>query len=81
MSQDRSKRRSRRLSAVRAAASIVVIAAMPAAFARGSHMGAHGGTGHAHFTGGRHGNDAYVAAASAERNDLLRKLKSICKGC
>jgi hypothetical protein len=46
-------------------------------FGRGLH--GHG----AHFAGGdRHGDDAYVKAASDERDKLLTaKLKSICRGC
>jgi hypothetical protein len=32
--------------------------------------------------GGRHGNDDYVKAASAERDRLLNtQLKNICRGC
>jgi len=36
-----------------------------------------------HFAGdSRHGNDAYIKAASDERDKLLTsKLKSICRGC
>lgn len=36
----------------------------------------------AHFAnGGRHSNDAYIKAASEEREKLLGKLKDICRGC
>ena len=47
----------------------------------GFHM--HGGPGmhHGRFVGGRHGNDSYIKAASDERDKLLSKLKSICRGC
>jgi hypothetical protein len=31
--------------------------------------------------GRRHSNDAYVKAASQERDRLLKKLKDICRGC
>lgn len=31
--------------------------------------------------GGRRGDDAYMKAASQEREKLLSKLKSICRGC
>jgi len=42
-----------------------------------------GGHGGAPFAGDRaHGNDAYVKAASEERDKLLNtKIKSICRGC
>jgi hypothetical protein len=38
---------------------------------------------HASFTAnGRRGNDAYVRAASQDRDELLEKqIKSICRGC
>ena len=50
--------------------------------ARGwSHFGGHHGMNGAHLEGGRHANDAYAKAASAEQDSLLKKLKSICKGC
>jgi hypothetical protein len=53
--------------------------------ARGGGHGFHGGSfGHgAHFAGDRHhGDDAYIKAASDERDKLLNsKLKSICRGC
>jgi hypothetical protein len=62
-------------------------ASTPPAEARGNHgtgrgfagQGMHG----AEFTGGRrHGNDAYIKAASDDRDKLLNaKLKSICRGC
>jgi hypothetical protein len=49
-------------------------------FAHGGFRGGFGARGH--FVGGRrHGNDAYVKAASEERAKLLGKLKSICRGC
>ncbi len=50
----------------------------------GGHGFGRGFSGHgAQFgSGGRHGNDAYVKAASDERDKLLTdKLKSICRGC
>lgn len=31
--------------------------------------------------GRRHGNDTYMKAARDERDKLLSKLKSICRGC
>jgi len=45
-------------------------------------FGGHGVRG-APFAGDRaHGNDAYVKAASEERDKLLNtKIKSICRGC
>ena len=56
--------------------------------ARGGHgfgrgFGGHGVHGGAQFAGNRrHGNDAYVDAASGETDKLLNsKLKSICRGC
>lgn len=49
-------------------------------FGRGA--GGHGMHG-AGFAGGRrHGNDAYINAASEERDRLLdTQIKSICRGC
>jgi hypothetical protein len=59
--------------------------------ARGHGFGGHGfgrgfgghATHGAEFAGDRrHGNDAYVNAASEERDRLLdTKIKSICRGC
>jgi hypothetical protein len=63
----------------------VLAAGMASAEARGGGHGfGRGVFGHAaHFEGGRrHGNDAYIKAASDERDKLLTtKLKSICRGC
>jgi hypothetical protein len=53
----------------------------------GHGLGEHGFGGHgvrgAPFAGDRaHGNDAYVKAASEERDKLLNtKIRSICRGC
>jgi hypothetical protein len=69
---------------------VLTIAAVAATFpvsaeAHGGGHGFRGGfSGHgAHFIGGHHhGNDAYIKAASDERDKLLTtKLKSICHGC
>lgn len=46
-----------------------------------SHFGGHHGMNGAHLKGGRDGDDAYAKAASAEQDRLLKKLKTICKGC
>jgi len=48
----------------------------------GRGFGGHGMHG-AEFAGGRrHGNDAYINAASEERDRLLdTRIKSICRGC
>lgn len=50
--------------------------------ARGIHGAGRGMRG-AEFAGGhRHGNDAYIKAASEDRDRLLNtRLKSICRGC
>jgi hypothetical protein len=65
---------------------VLLVAASAPAFARGG--GGHrffggGSAGRGQFSGGRrHGNDAYIKAASDERDKLLNtKLKSICRGC
>ncbi len=64
---------------------LAVLAAISPASARGGFHGAfHGfghGAGHAQFAGGRHANDPYIAAASAERDRLLKTMKDICRGC
>jgi hypothetical protein len=81
---------------ITAAGSILVLsmAMTAAAEARSAHGGGHGfhhglgvhemhsGDGGASFAGDhRHGNDAYVNAASEEEDKLLNtKLKSICHG-
>ena len=54
--------------------------------ARGGHhfgmqMGGHGMHGGGFSGGGRRGNSPYIKAASNERDKLLSKLKSICRGC
>jgi len=54
--------------------------------ARGVHgigrdFGGHGTHGPQLSGDRRHGNDAYVKAASDERDKLLTKLKNICRGC
>jgi hypothetical protein len=58
------------------------------AAARGGHgsdraFASGGGMHGAQFTSGhRHGNDAYVKAASEERDRLLNtQIRSICRGC
>jgi hypothetical protein len=56
------------------------------AHARGGHggrgFGGHGIRGAPFADDRRHGNDAYVKAASDERDKLLNtKIKSICRGC
>jgi hypothetical protein len=67
------------------ATALLISCALPAD-ARGFH-GGHGFGGHgmrgAPFAGDRrHGDDAYVKAASDERDKLLNtKIKSICRGC
>jgi hypothetical protein len=71
--------------AVSLAMTLLISCALPAD-ARGFHggrgFGGHGMDG-APFAGDRrHGNDAYVKAASQERDKLLNtKIKSICRGC
>jgi hypothetical protein len=78
---------------VSAAGSILILSmalAAPAE-ARGGHGFHHGLGGHEmHGSDGgasfadnrRHGNDAYVRAASEEEDNLLNtKIKSICRGC
>jgi hypothetical protein len=68
---------------------ILVMTAIAAAFAapvaaeaRGwSHFGGHHGMNGAHLEGGRHLDEAYAKAVSAEQDSLLRKLKNICRGC
>lgn len=48
----------------------------------GRSFGGGAGAGASRFADGRrHGNDAYVKAASDERDKLLKKLKDICRGC
>jgi hypothetical protein len=44
-------------------------------------MGGHGMHGGGFSGGGRRGNSPYIKAASNERDKLLSKLKSICRGC
>ncbi|HWX27104.1 MAG TPA: hypothetical protein VNZ53_06660 [Steroidobacteraceae bacterium] len=85
--------RSRAACVIAAAGSILILSmaiAAPAE-ARGGHsfhhgLGGHemhGGDGGGSFAGNRrHGNDAYVRAASEEEDKLLNtKIKSICHGC
>ena len=65
-----------------ATAIVVALAGPGAAEARGwSHFGGRHGMNRAHLEGGRHADDAYAKAVSAEQDSLLRKLKNICKGC
>lgn len=45
------------------------------------HMGGHDMHGRDFSGGGRRGNSPYIKAASSERDKLLSKLKSICRGC
>lgn len=68
-----------------AAAICTGVAFMSAASARG-HDGLRSSGGAVGYGGGfaggrRHANDAYVKAASQERDRLLKKLKDICRGC
>ena len=63
---------------------VTLISATLPADARGHGFGGHGiGMRGAQFAADRrHGNDAYVKAASEERDKLLNaKIKSICRGC
>jgi hypothetical protein len=62
---------------------LVLIALAAPADARGGGGYGQGNVGGEHLAGGRrHGNDAYIKAASEEREKLLNtKLKSICRGC
>ena len=73
---------------------LAMLAAIPAADARGGHGSGRGGlhihgmhVGGASGAGGfaadrRHADDAYTKAAADEEDRLLaRKLKSICRGC
>ncbi|WP_420135764.1 hypothetical protein [Rhodopseudomonas sp.] len=71
----------RALTAAALAAALTTPLAAQARGGMGFHM--HGGMGlhHGRFATGRHGNDSYVKAASDERDKLLSKLKSICRGC
>jgi hypothetical protein len=80
------------LATVFGLATMLLMVGMPAADARGHHGVGHGGGdehgagdggGSASFAGGRrHGNDAYIKAASEERDRLLdTQIKSICRGC
>jgi hypothetical protein len=58
------------------------LAAFTPAEARGGHRHAFAAHGGAFAASRRHGNDAYLKAAEAERDKLLdTKLKSICRGC
>jgi hypothetical protein len=78
---------------IAAAGSILILSMAIAAPAearggRGVHHGLgghemHGSDGGGSFTGNRrHGDDAYVRAASEEEDKLLNtKIKSICHGC
>jgi hypothetical protein len=63
-------------------ASLVLALLTSTADARGIHGAGRGMRG-AEFAGGhRHGNDAYIKAASEDRDRLLNtRLKSICRGC
>jgi hypothetical protein len=66
------------------AALLVAASAPSSARGGGGHRVFGGGSaGRGQFAGGRrHGNDAYINAASEERDKLLdTKLKSICRGC
>jgi len=74
---------------ITAAGSILILSMAAPAEARGGHGFHHGLNGHemhgadGSFAGNRrHGNDAYVRAASEEEDKLLNtKIKSICRGC
>ncbi|MFC0242538.1 hypothetical protein [Rhodopseudomonas telluris] len=72
---------SRALAAAALAALLLTPLAVQARGGMGFHM--HGGMGMhlGRFAAGRHGNDSYIKAASDERDKLLSKLKSICRGC
>jgi hypothetical protein len=83
--------RSRAACVITAAGSILILSMAAPAEARGGHGFHHGLGGHeihgseggGSFAGNRrHGNDAYVRAASEEEDKLLNtKIKSICRGC
>jgi hypothetical protein len=88
--------RQKQFGMVRISQSAVVAATLGLAFlttftfsadARGVHgigrgFGGHGTHGQQFPGDRRHGNDAYVKAASDERDKLLAaRLKSICRGC
>ena len=83
--------RSRAARVVTAAGCILILTMAAPAEARGGHGFHHGLGGHemhgndggGSFAGSRrHGNDAYVRAASEEEDKLLNtKIKSICHGC
>jgi hypothetical protein len=76
--------RTRIIAAVTIAAVVLTQLVASAEARGGGHGFGRGLRGHgAHFAGGdRHGDDAYVKAASADRDKLLTtKLKSICRGC
>ena len=62
---------------------LFLIALAAPADARGGGGYSRGNVGDEHLAGGRrHGNNAYIKAASEERDKLLNtKLKSICRGC
>jgi hypothetical protein len=65
-------------------AAVLAILTASAEARGGGHGFSRGLSGHgAPFAGGhRHGNDAYIKAASDERDKLLTtRLKSICRGC
>ena len=82
---------SARVIAAAGSALILSMAMAAPAEARGGHGFHHGLGGHemhgseggGSFAGNRrHGNDAYVRAASEEEDKLLNtKIKSICRGC
>jgi hypothetical protein len=68
--------------------SMAIAASAEARGAHGSHHGFGGHEMHGADSGGsfagdhRHGNDAYVKAASEEEDRLLNtRIKSICRGC
>jgi len=88
--------RSRAARVIAAAGPILILSMAAPAAARGGHgfggRGFHHGFGGHDMHGGdgggssagdrRHGNDAYVRAASEEEDKLLNtKIKSICHGC
>jgi hypothetical protein len=61
---------------------VATLASGTGAHARGGpHFGADHGPSNARFARSRHSNDAHMKAASVERDNLLKKLKSICNGC
>jgi hypothetical protein len=67
---------------LRASTVVAALASGTGAHARGGHhFGADRDPSNARFARSPHANDAHVKAASVERDNLLKKLMSICTGC